>query len=309
MITNMKICSITIILLKYRYSGEYTDSESGLIYLRARMYDPQTGRFINEDPVKDGENWYVYAGNNPILFIDPFGLYYVVENKTRCSCMDPRCHNFGNSTGTYRVYADNWFTSIARTITGEFVVGGGLINLSIESALGVSGGNSKTPIGDVGKDMVAGAFANTKNQRFNSIFKKIGWIYTIKSIVDNADIVMMDKISFELLQRNNISRDFSSVKKAEQTMEKMYSFISSNNYYFSSRPDGSNTLFEIDESIAKSKNPQKTIDWFAYSYKSALMRNIGVPMNYAKAEAQYKGLLGNYKERRELVDAFVGGVR
>lgn len=58
----------------FGYCGEYTDTESGLIYLRARMYDAQTGRFINEDPARSGTNWYVYAENNPILFIDPSGL-------------------------------------------------------------------------------------------------------------------------------------------------------------------------------------------------------------------------------------------
>ncbi len=59
----------------FGYRGEYTDSESGLVYLRARMYDPETGRFINEDPAKDNYNWYVYCSNNPIMLIDPFGLF------------------------------------------------------------------------------------------------------------------------------------------------------------------------------------------------------------------------------------------
>lgn len=58
----------------FGYRGEYTDTESGLIYLRARMYDAETGRFINEDPIKVGLNWYIYCNGNPILFIDMFGL-------------------------------------------------------------------------------------------------------------------------------------------------------------------------------------------------------------------------------------------
>lgn len=58
----------------FGYRGEYTDFESGLIYLRARMYDAQTGRFISEDPVQDGLNWYAYCVNNPIMFVDLFGL-------------------------------------------------------------------------------------------------------------------------------------------------------------------------------------------------------------------------------------------
>ncbi len=58
----------------FGYAGEYTDEETGNIYLRARYYDPNTGRFLSEDPIKDGTNWYSYAGNNPVLYIDPWGL-------------------------------------------------------------------------------------------------------------------------------------------------------------------------------------------------------------------------------------------
>lgn len=43
-------------------------------YYRARYYDPKAGRFINEDPARDGLNFYGYVSNNPALFSDPFGL-------------------------------------------------------------------------------------------------------------------------------------------------------------------------------------------------------------------------------------------
>ena len=66
----------------FRYCGEYFDQESGLIYLRARYYDPSAGRFINEDPAKDGLNWYTYCGNNPLNFIDPDGMRYIPLRKT-----------------------------------------------------------------------------------------------------------------------------------------------------------------------------------------------------------------------------------
>ena len=58
-----------------RYCGEYTDTESGLIYLRNRYYDPSIGRFITEDPIRDGSNWYIYCDNNPVMYVDPLGLY------------------------------------------------------------------------------------------------------------------------------------------------------------------------------------------------------------------------------------------
>ena len=58
----------------YRYCGEYIDNETGFIYLRNRYYDPKLGRFISEDPAKSGSNWYVYCENNPLKFVDPWGL-------------------------------------------------------------------------------------------------------------------------------------------------------------------------------------------------------------------------------------------
>ncbi len=58
----------------FRYCGEYYDSETGLIYLRNRYYDSTLGRFISEDPARDGTNWYVYCENNPVGFVDPLGL-------------------------------------------------------------------------------------------------------------------------------------------------------------------------------------------------------------------------------------------
>ena len=63
----------TILDNPFRYCGEYTDSETGLIYLRNRYYDPTLGRFITEDPIKDGYNWYVYCENNSVMFVDPTG--------------------------------------------------------------------------------------------------------------------------------------------------------------------------------------------------------------------------------------------
>ena len=67
----------------FRYCGEYYDAESGQIYLRARYYAPGVGRFVTEDPARDGLNWYAYAGNNPVMFVDPTGLdvWYYVNNE------------------------------------------------------------------------------------------------------------------------------------------------------------------------------------------------------------------------------------
>ncbi len=58
-----------------QYAGQYTESESGLVYMRARFYDPTTGQFITRDPLADvTQAPYYYGGDNPVNASDPTGL-------------------------------------------------------------------------------------------------------------------------------------------------------------------------------------------------------------------------------------------
>ena len=59
----------------FKYTGEYTDSESGFIYLRARYYDPESQQFLTVDPALAWtEEAYAYVGGNPTNLRDPWGL-------------------------------------------------------------------------------------------------------------------------------------------------------------------------------------------------------------------------------------------
>jgi RHS repeat-associated protein len=63
-------------LTRYGYTGRELDSATGLMYYRARWYDPQQGRFLSEDPIGmlGGLNLYGYVANNPLSLVDPMGL-------------------------------------------------------------------------------------------------------------------------------------------------------------------------------------------------------------------------------------------
>ena len=74
-----------------RYAGEFLDNETGLYYLRARYYDPYTGRFTTEDSYWGEEdnplslNRYTYCENDPIQYVDPTGhvpifIYGIIQD-------------------------------------------------------------------------------------------------------------------------------------------------------------------------------------------------------------------------------------
>jgi RHS repeat-associated protein len=58
----------------YTFTGREDDS-TGLLYYRNRYYDPQTGRFISQDPIghAGGTNLYQYALSSPTTYTDPTG--------------------------------------------------------------------------------------------------------------------------------------------------------------------------------------------------------------------------------------------
>ena len=57
------------------YDGEYTSSDTGLIYMRARTYDPATAQFLGVDPLEQLTRApYNFAEDNPLNESDPTGL-------------------------------------------------------------------------------------------------------------------------------------------------------------------------------------------------------------------------------------------
>jgi RHS repeat-associated protein len=77
----------------FQFTAREFDSEIALYYMRARYFDPTTGRFLSEDPLgpkKEGPNLYEYVSNNPIMSVDPLGRFKI--DKT---CTDHPCVSIG----------------------------------------------------------------------------------------------------------------------------------------------------------------------------------------------------------------------
>ncbi len=75
-ITQAPTAEAPTISVPLRLSGQYEDGETGLHYNYHRDYDPETGRYLQSDPIglNGGINLYGYADADPLSQIDPLGL-------------------------------------------------------------------------------------------------------------------------------------------------------------------------------------------------------------------------------------------
>jgi large repetitive protein len=74
---------VAVVENNLRFSGQYFDGETGLHYNWHRFYDPATGRYISADPIglDGGINLYAYVRNDPVNWVDPWGLFYIDKDR------------------------------------------------------------------------------------------------------------------------------------------------------------------------------------------------------------------------------------
>jgi RHS repeat-associated protein len=132
------------VLNPFLFVGQYgvMDDDNGLLYMRARYYDPQVGRFINKDPIRywGDLNLFTYVQNNPLNRVDPSGLWTISFGTTLMGAMGlggwgGTFFNFGHDPSSD--LSSGWSFSITGTVGAGVVagIGGGL-------GVAVSGSNA-----------------------------------------------------------------------------------------------------------------------------------------------------------------------
>lgn len=133
------------------FSGQVTDGDTGLVYMRARFYDPLAGRFLSVDPkeISEGDamslNRYAYAADNPIGNSDPSG-------SESCGVWACETYDSGNDDGSITrgddpivtpesriAFLKNYLSAAQRVATAAHITVAELLGVSgIESKWGLS---------------------------------------------------------------------------------------------------------------------------------------------------------------------------
>ena len=116
-------------LCSYLYTGQEWDAEYALYNFRSRFYFSDIGRFAATDPGRQFYSPYVYAGNNPLNFIDPSGNFSI----------------------------GNFFSAIAGAIIGAIEILIGVVVDIVAGVLEVISGGLATPVA-VGLAALSGFF-------------------------------------------------------------------------------------------------------------------------------------------------------
>ena len=90
-------------------STKYTDSETGLLYYGYRFLQPETGRWLIRDLIDEagGVNLYVFAKNDPVRRIDPFGN--VCNVTYQCNLVSSAMRGKCDRDCTYLCTQTGWF--------------------------------------------------------------------------------------------------------------------------------------------------------------------------------------------------------
>jgi len=104
-------------LTPLRYRGYVYDTETGLYYLQSRYYDPEVGRFVNEDSYIStgqdlfGNNMFAYCGNNAVNMLDSTGTRFRLN---RCLAPDTPCASSPKEDESPSDFFENYLKHMAR---------------------------------------------------------------------------------------------------------------------------------------------------------------------------------------------------
>ena len=219
----------------FRFSSEYHDDETGLVYYNYRYYSPELGRWIKRDPIEEegGVNLYAMVGNNPVNYWDLYGFGTFLIKQSLVDKKNPKvsveAEVYADSKGFYIFWnpsaADKKKCKCGDFILAQAISSNGLSGIPshIDATSGETINNKKS-----GYRSPPPKMEPTVNSWPYSYFdsptgNKTGWLtgitsFTISSAAicvpksNSAGWFVIDTVTFDL---NNTSRELSLPNSAK----------------------------------------------------------------------------------------------
>jgi RHS repeat-associated protein len=134
---------------KFQFTGQALDPATGLYFMRARYYESTTGRFLSRDTFPGFADQpitlhhYMYAGNNPIRFVDPSGFNGIISGIGFSGDLGLGYGGAGQAQVGTGIFGPGVPTNFGRFVSGGSFVGGpqgGNSSFGNSSATGASVG-------------------------------------------------------------------------------------------------------------------------------------------------------------------------
>jgi len=121
----------------FLYTGEQLDSETDNYYLRARYYSPQQARFTSIDPFEgriyepNTLNDYIYAGDNPIRYVDPSGKFFTMADIGMA--MNAMSYIRNTQVVSFAVRTGMFYSMRAIINLNNFILGGSVVTYGVNN--------------------------------------------------------------------------------------------------------------------------------------------------------------------------------
>ena len=231
-----------------RYATHDFDSVLGMYYAKARFYDAHDRRFTAVDPILDPSGYdlreyvenpvqlvqYLYVGSNPIIFIDPLGLWYLKKDKNGTYFASAESYEEGllktfDFLGNAISSSGNMFTD---WINGYTVVGGNSTN-KYNSAIGIIGDYVEDKVKDTAKEaVVEKIFGEAIKEFLGPIEQLYDTITFFDRLEEKITIPKYDYIAFHLLDLAQISPKGSDMDRITLLLDSTYVFIQNIQWFF-----------------------------------------------------------------------------
>ena len=317
------------------YTGYTYDYILDIYFAQNRFYNSDTRQFIQQDPIKDGMNFYQYVEGNPLTRVDWLGLYYIMQ-KVKFVASSP-----GSSLGElkmyseYKVVPETWQTATLKTLVGNIPVlgvdwypgSGGSPSILVHGKEYwlIIGGTSfeKSTIGDFARSLAeygAGFAFEKKGADLFKFLTKEG----AKNLVTAYTVVMnlinysnrngtanFDDVLFKLIELNNIRLDsymcIENIMKVLNGLEKFindrYSYFLSTDFYANSF-NLKDTEFKVDlmlSGLGQKKADEQIARWRLDLWNTVYSKNGVITLSDGRTVSAKDGRV----EVNKVLDDFV----